>query len=69
MRCGVEEPEQLENLLELFFSFERTEIADFRKAVEQFKTDLPAVLEALRDMIDDRPSENNAHFRRTGCSS
>ena len=31
--------------------YERPEIADFRKAVVQFKTDLPAVLEALRSMI------------------
>jgi hypothetical protein len=36
-------------LLKLFFGFERKEIADFRAAVEQFKADLPAVLQALRD--------------------
>ena len=39
---------QLAKLLKLFFGFERPEIADFRRAVEQFKTDLPAVLKGLR---------------------
>jgi len=53
MRCGVQEPAKLQNLLELFFGYERAEIADFRKAVAQFKIDLPAVLNALRAMIED----------------
>jgi predicted helicase len=60
MRCGVEDPARLKKLLELFFSYERAEIADFRKAVAQFKTDLPAVLGALRDMIDTAERENPA---------
>jgi hypothetical protein len=38
LRCGVQDPAKLQNLLELFFSYEREEIADFRKAVKQFKT-------------------------------
>jgi hypothetical protein len=63
MRCGVEEPGQLQNLLELFFGYERAEIADFRKAVVQFKDDLPEVLKALRDMID-RAEGNNEKFRK-----
>jgi predicted helicase len=52
MRCGVEDVENLEKLLKLFFGYERPEIEAFRKAVAQFKTDLPAVLEALREMIE-----------------
>jgi hypothetical protein len=39
-RCKVDDPQQLEKLLRLFFDYERQEIAEFRKAVEQFKTDL-----------------------------
>ncbi len=54
MRCAVDDVLQLEKLLKLFFAFERAEIADFRRAVAQFKTDLPAVLEALRGMIATR---------------
>ncbi len=52
MRCGVEDLERLEKLLDLFFSYERPEIEAFRKAVQQFKADLPAVLESLRTMIE-----------------
>ncbi len=52
MRCGVEDVARLEKLLKLFFSYERPEIEAFRKAVVQFRIDLPAVLEALRSMID-----------------
>jgi predicted helicase len=62
MRCDVADVKQLEKLLKLFFSFERAEIADFRKAVDQFKTDLPAVLQALRDMIEAQHT-GNAAFR------
>ena len=62
MRCTVEDTTALEKLLKLFFGFERKEIADFRAAVEQFKSDLPTVLQALRDMID-RQETGNAAFR------
>jgi predicted helicase len=63
MRCGVDEPRNLGKLLGLFFSYERAEIAEFRKAVVQFKSDLPAVLGALRDMIDKAEHDNPA-FRK-----
>src|SRR3989304_5995132 len=46
-RCGVDDVAALEKLLNLFFAYERVEIAEFRHAVEQFKTDLPAGLESL----------------------
>ncbi|MGO9391988.1 hypothetical protein [Rhodoblastus sp.] len=52
-RCDMRDVAQLGHLVSLFFSYERQEIADFRKAVAQFSTDLPAVLEALREKIDD----------------
>ncbi|OGA22200.1 MAG: DNA methyltransferase [Betaproteobacteria bacterium RIFCSPLOWO2_02_FULL_67_19] len=63
MRCGVEDVAQLEKLLKLFFGYERPEIEAFRKAVEQFKTDLPAVVEALRSIID-RSFAGEASFRK-----
>jgi len=62
MRCSIEEVAQLEKLLNLFFVYERPEIADFRKAVEQFKTDLPEVLTALREMIQ-QVERDNGKFR------
>lgn len=66
MRCGVEDVDQLDKLLGLFFGYERPEIAEFRKAVTQFKTDLPAVLTALRDMIDKEEADNPA-FRKAAA--
>ena len=51
IRCAADDPQKLEKLLKLFFSYERREIAEFRQAVAQFKTDLPAILAALRQMI------------------
>jgi predicted helicase len=62
IRCAVDDVEKLQRLLELYFGYERPEIAEFRKAVEQFKADLPAVCDALRDMIE-RAYTDNATFR------
>ena len=63
MRCDVEDVAQLEKLLKLFFGYERPEIEAFRKAVVQFKIDLPAVLEALRSMIE-RAHRGEPGFRK-----
>ncbi|WP_144730477.1 type ISP restriction/modification enzyme [Extensimonas perlucida] len=60
LRCAVEDTAALEKLLKLFFGYERPEIADFRAAVEQFKADLPAVLAALRSMIETQEATNPA---------
>lgn len=62
IRCFVDDTKGLEKLLDLFFRYERTEVSEFRKAVEQFKADLPAVLKALRQMIE-REHDANAKFR------
>ncbi len=67
MRCGFAEVGRLEKLLKQFFAFQRPEIADFRKAVLQFKADLPAVLEALRAMIELQHS-GNAAFRKASVT-
>jgi predicted helicase len=61
LRAPVDDTARLERLLELFFSYERPEIAQFRKAVEQFKADLPAVLGALREKIEEA-NKTNATF-------
>jgi predicted helicase len=62
IRCDVDDTDRLATLLDLFFDYQRPEIAEFRKAVAQFQTDLPAVLEALRAMIE-RAQGDNAAFR------
>lgn len=60
LRCSMTDTKVLDQLLTLFFSYERKEIAEFRRAVEQFKVDLPAVLAALREKIDDAYKSNKA---------
>jgi predicted helicase len=65
-RCRMNDERDLGRLIELFFAWERPEIAEFRHAVEQFQSDLPAVLAALRSKIDDA-YENNANFRSTAA--
>ena len=62
IRCFVDDTKGLAKLLDLFFRYERTEVSEFRKAVEQFKAGLPAVLKALREMIE-REHDANAKFR------
>lgn len=59
-RCAVDDIASLEKLLHLFFGYERAEVAQFRKAVQQFRTDLPSVLASLRQMIDRAHVERDA---------
>ncbi len=63
IRSPIDDTGRLERLLNLFFGFERAEISEFRRAVEQFKTDLPAVLDRLREMIGKVYAANDV-FRR-----
>ncbi len=58
MRCALDDPEQIERLVGQFFKFEPEVVREFRKAVEQFKQDLPAVLAALRGTIEKAEAEN-----------
>lgn len=67
LRCAITDTVALERLLKLFFGYERPEIAGFRAAVEQFKVDLPHVLQALRQMIEHEARTNEA-FQRAAAS-
>tara|TARA_R100000365_G_C2733058_1_gene62929 strand:- start:156 stop:1100 length:945 start_codon:yes stop_codon:yes gene_type:complete len=60
--CSMIDGDALLKLLNLFFGYERQEIHDFRQAVSQFQHDLPDVLEALREKINDA-YDSNAAFR------
>lgn len=57
-RCSMFNTDDLSKLVTRFFSWERPEIAEFRKAVQQFKADLPNVLDALRSKIADAYRDN-----------
>lgn len=63
IRCDMSNTEALKVLLDLFFGYERPEISNFRSAVEQFKTDLPEVLNTLTAMIEDN-HKNSEVFQR-----
>lgn len=63
MRCSMTDSAELLRLLNLFFGYERQEIAEFRRAVQQFKSDLPAVLDALRSKIDGAYT-GNSEFKK-----
>jgi len=53
IEADTEDVDALERLLKLFFGYEQPQIAEFRKAVEKFKDDLPQVLKGLRETMDE----------------
>ena len=57
-RCEIRNPKALDNLLNLFVTYTRSEVRDFRDAIEKFKADLPQVLDRLREMIDEQAKKN-----------
>jgi len=52
MDCAVTDGPELGKLLDIFFGYEREETTNFKKAVAQFKVDLPPILDILRQQID-----------------
>lgn len=63
-RCPVEDPERIKQLVDLFFEYEPEVIHKFHDAVDQFKKDLPTVLETLRKAIDNAEIKNTS-FRKS----
>ncbi len=58
MRTDMTDPAALEELIRKFLDYELPEIQEFREARQQFKTDLPAVLERLRETVVEAESGN-----------
>jgi len=56
--CAIAEADKLDNLLHHFVGYTRSEVKDFREAVEKFKDDLPQVIEGLRSMIEKQGKSN-----------
>ena len=63
IRAAMDDTDALLPLLTRFFAHERQEIADFKKAVKQFALDLPAVLTALREIIQTKRAASNDFAR------
>ena len=58
MRTDMAEPAALHELIRKFLGYELPEIKEFREARQQFRTDLPAVLERLRETVVEAESGN-----------
>ena len=58
LRVNMQDDAQLDKILHAFVDYQRPEIADFRKALEQFKVDLPNILGVLRRAINRAQADN-----------
>ena len=58
MRARMTRPAGLHRLIRRFLDYELPEIEEFRQARQQFKADLPAVLESLREAVADAEAGN-----------
>ena len=62
LRVDMSRPGELHRLIRRFLDYELPNIEEFRQAQVQFKTDLPAVLENLRQSVASA-EEGNANYR------
>ena len=62
LRADMTSPGELHRLIRRFLDYELPNIEEFRQAQGQFKTDLPAVLENLRQSVASA-EEGNADYR------
>lgn len=60
-RVTMNDAEALDKLLKAFVSFERPEVRTFRKAIENFKEDIPKVTETIRGIIEDAENNNPSY--------
>ena len=58
MRADMTRPGELHRLIRRFLDYELPEIEEFRRARQQFKTDLPAVLDNLRSTVAEAEANN-----------
>ncbi len=62
-RILMENPEALDNIINIFINYTRPEVRDFREAIASFKADLPTILNTLRDLLE-RQGETNREFQQ-----
>jgi len=55
---SMRSPEKLDEIITRMLHYERPEIRTFREAIEQFRTDLPTVLNTLREKIAEESLRN-----------
>ena len=66
MRAKMDKPGELHRLIRSFLDYELPQIDEFRKAQDQFKADLPAVIANLRDAIG-RAEDANAEYQEAAA--
>jgi predicted helicase len=57
-RVKMADAEKLDALLTQFINYERAEVQDFHKAIDCFKSDLPTVINTLRETLDSQAKSN-----------
>ena len=62
MRADMARPGDLHRLIRRFLDYELPQIEEFRDAQRQFKADLPAVLENLREAVEEAEAENEEYM-------
>src|SRR3990172_5617413 len=62
-RIKITDIEKLNEILNAFVFYEHPEITEFHKALEQFKTDLPHIIEALRELLEKEGKENSNYIK------
>ena len=63
-RVTMGDAEALDELITAFVDYERPEVRDFRTAIKEFRDDIPAILEALREQIKKAEKENDRFRER-----
>ena len=62
MRANMRRPDELHRLIRHFLDYELPQIEEFRHARQQFRADLPTVLENLRPTLEEA-ERDNADYR------
>ena len=64
LRVLMKDADKLDGLLNTFVDYERSEVRDFRSAITKFKEDIPHILVALRDIINETEKTNGTFCDR-----
>ena len=67
MRVDMTRPGELHRLIQRFLDYELPQIGEFRQARQQFKTDLPSVLEDLRAAVE-AAAAGNTNYRNAAAA-
>ena len=67
MRVDMSRPGELHRLIRSLLDYELPEIEEFRQAQQQFKADLPTVIDNLREAVEDA-EENNPDYQSASAA-